>query len=340
LYLNPELKPGVADAVVRQLPLRSGERIVLVKPTTCRKPQPLDVLVVTTHRVLGLWSREMAVRQEVDFERISRVATIRPMANFAALVVTAHGVDHQFGVLGDACDDTVDLIERLRTGGEPDESPCASASGTPEERYFAGTAVIGRVPTGKGYQAIRSAGAAGERPWLVIHDGTGAGALAAFDDRVVIAKAGGWTGFMAGATGGGRVTTIPFSDITGIEYNSGLINGVLEILTASYSGSGNQDFWRGSNKSFNANSGNPFALSNTLPLGKVFHAQAAPHLVELQQRIARSKQVVVHAPPVAHQPTATESPLDKLSKLAELRDVGALTAEEFEEQKAKVLREL
>jgi hypothetical protein len=195
------------------------------------------------------------------------------------------------------------------------------------------------MPTGKGYQAIRSAGRAGERPWLVIHDGL-SGALAAFDDRLVIAKTGGWTGLMAGAGGGGRVTTIPFTDITGIEYNSGLLNGVLQILTASYSGSANHDYWRGSNKGRNANFGNPHALSNTLPLAKPLHAQAAPHLVELQRRIAQSKQVAVHVSPRAEHPIVGESPLDKLKKLMELRDLGGLTAEEFDEQKLKLLREI
>jgi hypothetical protein len=338
MFLNPRLRPEVAETVAQQLPLRVGEQVVRVQATTCRKPK-IDVLVVTTHRVVGLWSREMAVRQEVALDKISGVATFRPMANFAALVVTAQGMDNQFGVLGDQCDDTVELIERLRNGDAADQAPPVT-SGTAEERYFAGTTVVGRVPTGKGYQAIRDAGATGERPWLVIHDGSGSGSLAAFEDRLVIAKTGGWTGLSAGAMGGGRVTTITFSEITGVEYNSGLINGVLEILTASYSGSGNHDFWRGSNKSLNANSGNPFALSNTLPLAKVFHAQAAPHLVELQQRIARSKQVVVHAPPAFDQSTAAESPLDKLKKLAELRDLGALTVAEFEEHKERLLRVL
>jgi hypothetical protein len=338
MSLNPRLTPELAASVTRQLPLLVDEQVVRVLATTCRKPK-IDVLVVTTHRVVGLWSREMAVRQEVALQSISRVATYRPMANFAALVVTTQGMDNQFGVLGDQCDDTVELIDRLRLGNAPDESSPVT-SGTPEERYFAGTTVVGRVPKGKGYQAIRDAAATGERPWLVIHDGSGSGSLAAFEDRLIIAKTGGWTGLTAGAMGGGRVTTIPFSEITGVEYNSGLINGVLEVLTASYSGGGNHDFWRGSNKSPNANSGTPFALSNTLPLGKIFHAQAAPHLVELQQRIARSKQVVVHAPPVSEEPTAAESPLDKLKKLAELRDLGAVTVAEFEEHKERLLRAL
>ena len=36
---------------------------------------------------------------------------------------------------------------------------------------------------------------------------------------------------------------------------------------------------------------------------------------------------------------ATPDPLDQLKKLAELRDMGALTDDEFETQKAKILAE-
>jgi hypothetical protein len=38
--------------------------------------------------------------------------------------------------------------------------------------------------------------------------------------------------------------------------------------------------------------------------------------------------------------TATPDPLDRIAKLAQLRDSGALTDEEFEAQKAKLLAEM
>jgi hypothetical protein len=46
--------------------------------------------------------------------------------------------------------------------------------------------------------------------------------------------------------------------------------------------------------------------------------------------------------PVSVQPmrTATPDPLDRIAKLAQLRDSGALTDEEFEAQKAKLLAEM
>jgi hypothetical protein len=88
---------------------------------------------------------------------------------------------------------------------------------------------------------------ANERPLFIVAEGQ-AGGLVAFEDRCMIIKKGALTGWMAGSVGGGRVTTFMYTDITGLEYNSGWINGVLEILTPSYQGTANKDFWRGSSK--------------------------------------------------------------------------------------------
>lgn len=60
-------------------------------------------------------------------------------------------------------------------------------------------------------------------PWFILSAGGGRGMLAAFEDRLIIAKVGGMTSFMAGSFGGGSVTTFPFSDITNIEFDSGLL---------------------------------------------------------------------------------------------------------------------
>ena len=68
-------------------------------------------------------------------------------------------------------------------------------------------------------------------PWLVLAPGFGQGLIAAWEDRLSVIKTGLLTGFMAGSYGGERTGTFHFTDITGIEYNSGLMNGVLEILT-------------------------------------------------------------------------------------------------------------
>lgn len=174
-----------------------------------------------------------------------------------------------------------------------------------------------------------------ERPWLVINPGSGAGYLAAFGKELVIAKTSFAAGLGAGTLGGRRVTHFPYKQITGIEYNAGMLTGVLEILTPSYQGSANKDYWKGLGKGTNTDSNDPFKLSNTLPLGKAQFAVVAPAIQQLRERVASAHevQVVVQAPVAV----APASMADELRKLAELRDQGILTDEEFSAAKARLL---
>ena len=157
------------------------------------------------------------------------------------------------------------------------------------------------------------------------------GALLVFEDRCMIVKGGFVGGFMAGSLGGERAGTFYFSQITGIEYNSGLINGVLEILTPSYQGTANKDFWRGSTKSRNADRNDPWTLSNCLPLTKDGYNSARGMIDELKKKIAESQA------PRAPQVIASASISDELGKLAVLHSQGALSDEEFQAAKSKLL---
>lgn len=62
--------------------------------------------------------------------------------------------------------------------------------------------------------------------------------LVALDERILVVK----TGFMAGTTFGGRVTSFHYKDITGIKVNTGLITGVIEISTPSYQATEEKDW--------------------------------------------------------------------------------------------------
>lgn len=163
-----------------------------------------------------------------------------------------------------------------------------------------------------------------------------AGALIAFEDRCLIAKGGVVGSFMAGSLGGGRVTTFYFDQITGIEYNSGLAAGVLEILTPSYQGSANKDYWKGlsSGGKRNLDDNDPWKMSNTLPLGRAEYQSAKPLIDSLRKMISEFRRGGNSVPA---SPSRATDLSEELLKLSELRDKGILTDEEFTNAKAKLL---
>lgn len=168
---------------------------------------------------------------------------------------------------------------------------------------------------------------------LVLISSPGAGYLVATESRCLIMKVSGWQSVMTGSLGGGRVASFYYSDINGIEYNSGLLAGVLEIRTASYESSGNKDFWRGTWASRNASSRDPYTLSNTLPLTRPDYKDAQPLIRKIQGFISHSK---LGAPP-----RGSDNPdiSAGLSKLAELKASGALSEGEFTQAKEALLRD-
>lgn len=176
--------------------------------------------------------------------------------------------------------------------------------------------------------------ASDEKPLFIIsaNAGSAAGALVAMGDRCILIKSGAMGGLLTGTLGGARVTTFYYRDITGIEYNSGMLTGVVEILTPSYNGSANKDFWKGSNKSRNADSNDPWTLSNTLPFSKLDYAAAKNLFDKLRKLISESKisttQVIT---------TSQSSVSDEITKLAKLLEDGLIDQDEFKEAKKKLL---
>lgn len=179
----------------------------------------------------------------------------------------------------------------------------------------------------KATDAIKRQCLDGKDPWLIVAPGGGMGLLAAWDDRVSVIKTGAWTSLMAGSLGGERAATFHFMDITGVEYNSGLINGVLEILTPSYSGGTPKDYWQ-------SGSNDPWKQSNTLPLVKTDYNKALDDINELRSRIGQVKSG--RNAPMVEQPSPTAA-AEEIRSLAELRDQGILTDEEFNAKKRQIL---
>ena len=161
----------------------------------------------------------------------------------------------------------------------------------------------------------------------------GAGYLLSTQDRCIIAKISLTQSLMAGSLGGGRVASFYHSDITAIEYNSGLASGVLEILTASYQGTKNQDFWRGTFNSRNADASDPYTLSNTLPLGRYEFEAAKPLISIIRKQISAAKAPITAAVPETLPPRLEGS----LAEISALHDAGKLTDDEFSAAKARIL---
>jgi hypothetical protein len=226
---------------------------------------------------------------------------------------------------------TQEIMQPVPKVSSPKIQPTSTAENWPNSK------IIGSKLTKKASDAI-SRQSQDDEPWFILVSFGGGGVLAAFDDRLTIIKTGALTSWAAGSLGGERAATFFFRDVTGLEYNSGFSNGVLEVLTASYNGTANKDYWRGSNKSRNADSNDPHTLSNTLPLAKHEYNNALDEIKELRRRIARSKEQVVLAPSAQQPPsTNTASLSDELMKLAELHKAGILSDDEFQSAKKRML---
>jgi hypothetical protein len=78
--------------------------------------------------------------------------------------------------------------------------------------------------------------------------------------------------------------------------------------------------------------GTATAVSN-----RVSRRQANRWSAQEEQQYAQQQQDAQPAPAPAPAPAAGEDPIEKLKQLAELKDQGILTQEEFDAQKAKIL---
>jgi hypothetical protein len=296
--------------------LYPGEQVTALSRTSIRRPM-CDGLVVTTARIAAFFSPELASKgfaREVLADQIAELEVRKGKLSPNLLrVSTRDGEQLSFGdipsqdvglVLGAARQLAAAGLSSDVRDAVRDRQRAASAA----DDAWRGVTVIGSAPSDKAWKAIRDHSMPGEVAWFVIGNGA-AGVFAAFADRCMMVKVGGMAGFMSGSLGGGRITTFPYAEVTGIEYNSGLASGVLEILTPSYSGSANKDYWRGTDKSRNADANDPWTLSNTLPLPKAVYQAGLPRLNEMRARIAEAKRptIVLGQPDTAPAPPAGDA---------------------------------
>ena len=336
------MERAVARKGVKKLPdeLRANETILSIGvgeiPRTgtqhLRQNAEFAVLAATDERFLVV-SRLRT--DEISYEAIARVAVTNIVMGETLTVTRTDAEQIEFrGVMPapGRAQALAATIDQRRGAQGPVTEPSPGQAHVVVSQDALEAIVVGRVG-GKILDEIRKSCRPGERPEFILGEGS-AGGLVAFSDRCMIIKKGALAGFMAGSVGGGRVATFMYSEITGLEYNSGWVSGVLEVLTPSYQGSANKDFWRGTFEARNADANDPWTLSNTLPLSKATYEMARPQLDHLRHLIADAKRPIIQTP--AAPPNSDLS--TEITRLAELHSSGVLDDDEFRQAKQALLR--
>jgi hypothetical protein len=142
------------------------------------------------------------------------------------------------------------------------------------------------------------------------------------DRRVFIYK----KGFMAGATFGSELTSWDYRNLAGIQIHTGMMSGAVVVQAPGQSGV-RPNIWKNTDS-------DPYKAPNAIPINRPWDQAKAG--------VARLRQLIDLAHPPARAPaTSADGPAtsvaDELRKLADLRDSGALSEDEFSALKAKLL---
>jgi Short C-terminal domain len=164
---------------------------------------------------------------------------------------------------------------------------------------------------------------------LIALVGSSGQALLALDDRILLVK----PGHMAGATFGAKVTSFPYRDISAVEVNTTWMSGVIEIIVPGYDGRKPTSYWSSDKDK------DPFKISNCLPIPKKAASSWQPYLDAIRQKIAQAKSAQHHS--TDSQPTPEQAQnndlVASLERLQALRASGALSDEEFQQAKERLL---
>lgn len=173
-----------------------------------------------------------------------------------------------------------------------------------------------------GIKKILSASTGPDEKIKVQLNGTAGECLVVTDKKVLVAKAG----FSSGALFGQKAKSFPFKQITSVEYSCGLTAGRIQITTA-----GTVESSSGHRKGVLDSVADTFQAENvvTFPSQKKLVFQKAAALI--RQMLDEQ-----HEAPT----TATPDILEQIKKLAELKESGILTEDEFNNKKAELLKKL
>jgi hypothetical protein len=141
------------------------------------------------------------------------------------------------------------------------------------------------------------------------------------DQRLLVAK----VGLMAGSTGGGRVTSFEYSEITSLSVQLGLRMGTLAVQSAGYGATQVGDYWATGKDNWQN-------LPNVIPWSKQWDKEFAAELAHANSRVQSAKQAKELTPS-----RATVGISAELERLASLHRDGLLDDEEFTAAKRQVL---
>jgi len=164
--------------------------------------------------------------------------------------------------------------------------------------------------------------------------------LVGLGQRLLVIK----VGFFAGATGGGRVSSYPYTDVVGIQTNTGFVNGALVVQVAGVNTTPG-DFWASSRPGQAGRNDDPFKLPNVVPITKrtlTVHALDLERVRTLIREARGTSQANNSAPPPPVAAAADAGPdgadiSQQLRTLADLHSSGALSDAEFEAAKRRVI---
>jgi len=149
-------------------------------------------------------------------------------------------------------------------------------------------------------------------------------ALVVTDRKVLIIK----TGWMAGSTLGAKVTTFDYRTITSAEVRTGPLMGAFSLSSGGIQ-QRDRTYW-----DVNSPDG-AYKSPDAVPISKAQAPDFQMAAALIRELAASESARLAGAQPIAPQPQT--DPIEQLKRLAELRDAGVLTPEEFDSKKAELL---
>jgi hypothetical protein len=153
----------------------------------------------------------------------------------------------------------------------------------------------------------------------VVIRGAHSQAMIGTDSRVFVCK----PGFMAGAAFGAEVTSWGYANLTGVQRHKGLMSGAVVLQGPGQSGK-KASYW--GNKNDDASK-----APNAIPVAGDW--KQVDEGVSQLRNLIDAAHAAISAPPTGAAPSMAH----ELQKLADLRDSGVLTDEEFQAAKARLL---